>query len=234
MSWSPTSNNGMQYGPQYRYASGSRNMGYRSAGPSAQQSLPVKSKSSTVRNLFYQYANDPSDNLPGRIGPNGVVRLLQDVKAEPTDCSVLIFAWKCKAQTQCEFSVDEWNTGLTAIRCSDLNDLRAWFKNARNHIQNPADFKDFYKFTFTYAKSLAQRGLPLDVAIAYWQIIYDGNTRVNHWIQWLQNENKSGITQDEWDSFGAFIRQVKADFSNYDETWPTRIDDYVEFCKSGK
>uniref|UniRef100_A0A7E4VV79 Defective in cullin neddylation protein n=1 Tax=Panagrellus redivivus TaxID=6233 RepID=A0A7E4VV79_PANRE len=198
-------------------------------------SSKMASKLTVYDQLFVNYANDPSDNLPDRIGPNGVLRLLQDVHAEPTDCSVLIFAWKCKAQTQCEFSNEEWTNGLKAINCDSLDKLQKWFKNARNCIQKPADFDEFYVFSFAYAKSLAQRGLSLEVAVAYWRIIYGDNRRVDHWIKWVEQKG-TGITKDEWTSFGAFIQKIKPDFSNYDDTgsWPLRIDDYVEFCKEEK
>jgi hypothetical protein len=32
-------------------------------------------------------------------------------------------------------------------------------------------FKDFYHFTFNYAKDSGQKGLDLDMAIAYWNIV---------------------------------------------------------------
>ena len=35
-------------------------------------------------------------------------------------------------------------------------------------------FKEFYQFTFNYAKNPAQKGLDLDMALAYWNIVMAG------------------------------------------------------------
>ena len=59
---------------------------------------------------------DPQDNLPGKMGPHGVTRLLSDVRIDPSDRSVLILAWKLNAEVQCEFSKAEWINGMKEIR----------------------------------------------------------------------------------------------------------------------
>lgn len=61
--------------------------------------------------------SDPSDKVEGRrIGPNGILRLLNDLGVDPASREVLILAWKLKAGTQCEFSWDEWKDGMTALK----------------------------------------------------------------------------------------------------------------------
>ena len=41
-------------------------------------------------------------------------------------------------------------------------------------ISDPGKFKDFYQFTFNYAKNPGQKGLDLDMALAYWNIVLAG------------------------------------------------------------
>ena len=41
---------------------------------------------------------------PEKIGTEGVVKFLTDLKLDPASLTVLIIAWKFKAQEQCEFS----------------------------------------------------------------------------------------------------------------------------------
>jgi hypothetical protein len=176
---------------------------------------------------------DPKDNLPGRIGPNGIVRLLTDLKVDPSDRSVLILAWKLNAGTQCEFTHEEWTKGMEAIRVDSLDKLQAWMKNSANQIQDPASFRQFYLYAFNYAKPLASRGLALQTAVAYWRIIFGENRRVEDWIAFLESQGR-GVTKDEWSLFLEFLNTVKPDLSNYDSegAWPVRIDEFVDFCKS--
>lgn len=39
----------------------------------------------------------------GRIGPNGMQKLLDDIKVSPEHINALILAWKFGAQVPCEF-----------------------------------------------------------------------------------------------------------------------------------
>ena len=61
-----------------------------------------------VESFFSKY-KDPSD--PSKIGTEGVIRLLEDLHLDPASVLVLIFAWKLKAATQCEFSKEEFVKG---------------------------------------------------------------------------------------------------------------------------
>lgn len=51
-------------------------------------------------------------------------------------------------------------------------------------------FKDFYQFTFNYAKNPGQKGLDLDMAITYWNIVLQGKFRfLDLWCKFLQVSN---------------------------------------------
>ena len=45
----------------------------------------------------------------------GVVRLLEDLHLDPGSRTVLLFAWKLQAATQCEFTHQEFVTGMTEL-----------------------------------------------------------------------------------------------------------------------
>lgn len=54
-------------------------------------------------------------------------------------------------------------------------------------LSDPTNFKDFYYFTFNYAKNIGQKGLDLDMAITYWNIIFVGRFRfLDLWCQFLK------------------------------------------------
>ena len=48
-------------------------------------------------------------------------------------------------------------------------------------------FKDFYQFTFNYAKNPGQKGLDLEMALAYWNIVLRGRFRfLDIWSEFLK------------------------------------------------
>lgn len=48
----------------------------------------------------------------GRVGPNGMLKLLKDINISAEHISALILAWKCGAEVQCEFSLKEFRQGF--------------------------------------------------------------------------------------------------------------------------
>lgn len=57
-------------------------------------------------------------------------------------------------------------------------------------IQDAMKFKDVYQFTFNYAKNQGQKGLDLEMAIAYWNIILRGRFKfLDLWCSYLQVSN---------------------------------------------
>ena len=60
-------------------------------------------------------------------------------------------------------------------------------------------FKDVYQFTFNYAKNQGQKGLDLEMAVAYWNIILRGRFKfLDLWCNYLQvflNSNVNSIEQ---------------------------------------
>ena len=41
----------------------------------------------------------------------------------------------------------------------------------RKILTNKDDLQEFYQFTFNYAKNPSQKGLDLEMAVAYWNIV---------------------------------------------------------------
>ena len=163
-----------------------------------------------LEQLYSKY-RDP--NEPGKIGMNGVVKLLEDLGLDASSRLVLLLAWKLKAATQCEFTKEEFATGMTemgfvqsmriynvrilffvcSFSCDSLEKLKAKLISLENDIQqNDAMFKDFYQFTFNYAKSSGAKSLDLEMALAYWNIVLKGRFRfLEIWSKFLKVTNKT-------------------------------------------
>lgn len=121
-----------------------------------------------IEQLFNRY-RDASD--PQKMTHEGVIKFLDDLQLSPESRLVLIIAWKFRAQAQCEFSRDEFVNGFCDLGVDNLEKLKQKLPQLELDLNDINKFKDFYHFTFNYAKESGQKGLELEMAIAYWNIV---------------------------------------------------------------
>ncbi|GMR32313.1 hypothetical protein PMAYCL1PPCAC_02508 [Pristionchus mayeri] len=188
-----------------------------------------------VKKLFERYANHPEDKLPDKIGPNGISRLLNDLRLDAEDRKVLILAFKMGAEIMCEFSWAEWKKGMQDMRVDSVDALRHRLDEMDEGLRESSQFKPLYQFTFTYGKNAGQRNLELSTALVYWKILFkDQFVLLPLWEEFMTTEYGKAVTKDTWNLLFDFATSIKPDLSNYDEegAWPVVLDNFVNWARS--
>ena len=214
--------------------------GPTTAQPKRRKTVPrtcTKTAMSQIESFFKTYANKSSH----QIEPNEISNLSSDLCIDPLDVVWLIIAESCQAKTMGYFTQSEWTTGMIALECYSLEDLKEAIPRIRDSVRTELDtFREVYGFTFRYALDSGARNISLETATALWDLILplSGWPMYCDWISFVQSESvvkkSRAITKDVWTLLYDFSQAapskeslVKFDIDGV--AWPVLIDDFYEY-----
>lgn len=100
------------------------------------------------------------------------------------------------------------------------------------------EFKEFYKFLFTFNLDSTDKKKQLDFEIVelYFNNLFSGQFKiVNDFLYFLKNHKKcEGLTYDQWTCFLDFLLTIGDNFPKgykLSDSWPTLFDEFSkEYC----
>ncbi|CAM0911413.1 unnamed protein product [Alopecurus aequalis] len=190
-----------------------------------------------IEQLFYTYA----DSSSGMIDPEGIETLCSHLEVPHTDVRILMLAWKMGCEKQGYFTLDEWRTGMKALRADSISKLKKAFPELTQEVSRPSNFQDFYLFAFRYCLTEDKKKcIEIPVACELLNLVFGLQFRpqVEKLINYLKYQNEyKVINMDQWMGFLRFCNEITfPSLDNYDEdqAWPLILDNFVEWLRGNK
>lgn len=198
-----------------------------------------------VQEIFDKYRDEDEEDLT----IEGTMAFCEAISLPLEDAGVLALSYVLKSPQMGVFTKHGWTEGWKSLGCDSLQSMQATAgengKLSERLRSEPAFFKSVYLFAFEFTKSAGQRSIPLENALALWEILLPlaGSTvedgqgwKPEHnewWSEFLTAKKVKGISKDAWSMFLDFVRTIDSRFETYDEagSWPSLIDDFVEWAR---
>ena len=104
----------------------------------------------------------------------------------------------------------------------------------RNELRTSTNFRSFYNFVFDWVRENPQaRYVSAETACVMWPIVFEGRAFPHQklYIDFFTNVYKKTISRDLWRQSLDFS-QISLDAYDPTSSWPTAIDEFVEWQKS--
>ncbi|KAH9389282.1 DCN1-like protein 4 [Tyrophagus putrescentiae] len=187
-----------------------------------------------ARQFFNAYSSSSEAEL---IDPDGIEKLCADLQLKTDDPLVLVLSWKLKAKVMGMYTYAEWLEGMAELKCDTLAKLRNKLGYLQSCLNDPAQFKIIYRYSFEFAKENDQRCLDMTVARQMLGILLAPRWRLFPLFnEFLSTVRYRVLNKDQYYNVLDFSRSVDDDLLNYDEesAWPVIMDEFVEYCREVK
>ncbi|GFZ11869.1 defective in cullin neddylation protein [Actinidia rufa] len=203
-----------------------------------------------IDSLFYTYANSSS----GMIEPEGIEALCSDLEVEHTDVRILMLAWKMKAEKQGYFILEEWRSGLKALRADTITKLKKALPDLDKEVvlvpisdflffpikvKRSSNFTDFYTYAFQYCLTEEkQKSIDIESICELLNLVlgFQFRPQVDYFVEYLKIQiDYKVINMDQWMGFYRFCNEISfPDLCNYDDelAWPLILDNFVEWMRA--
>jgi len=174
----------------------------------------------------------------GSIGPDGVEKLCEAMKVDPSDTVVLVLAWLLGASQMGYFTREEWSSGagsLGGAGSAEALKERLEVVHAAT-LRNIDKLRELHQFTHKFCREDRRKNIEVQSAQIMLKMLLEPlyPKHVEGLCGFLGEEKSlqtRGVSLDEWMMMLQFCREIDPDCGNFQEdgAWPVLLDDYVEW-----
>ncbi|KAF2264787.1 DUF298-domain-containing protein [Lojkania enalia] len=217
--------------------------GFFSGGGGSTVSSSAKSN---LNKIFDKYREDPA-NSPDSFGVEGSMKYLEAIGIDIEGLDCLATLEIIQAPGMGEMTREGFVEGWSAVNADTIDKQKAYMNNLKQTLPSSKDaFTKIYKYTFQLAKAGNSKAITLDVATAYWELLFTSplstvkwksasSPWIDWWIEFLNTSWKKSVNKDMWNETLKFAQMTLEDeaisFWNEESSWPSVIDEFVDFVK---
>ncbi|KAL1654209.1 Scaffold-type E3 ligase [Didymella pomorum] len=214
------------------------------------RSLSSDDVTKTNLNKLFDKYRDNATTEPDLIGPEGSMGYLQELGVDPEGVDCFAASEIVQSPTLGEITREGFVNGWLERDCDTFEKQKSYISNLK--AQLPSDkttFTRVYKYTFFLAKTTQQKAVLLEQAVPCWELLFSSphsavkwtssNTPwLDWWKEFLEVSWKKSVNKDMWNETLKFAQLTLEDeaisFWNEESSWPSVIDDFVEWVKNEK
>ncbi|EME47438.1 hypothetical protein DOTSEDRAFT_146076 [Dothistroma septosporum NZE10] len=212
--------------------------------PSAAGVSPLRS---SLSKTFDQYRDSPQDS-PDEIGLDGTGKLLEEASIPVDGIDFFIFSELVASPSMGTLLREGFVDGLSDVGADTPAKIRNIVLQRRSALNaDPELLKNVYNHAFQLGLQDRQKALPVEMAQEFWRILfmapgYEWRTKSTPWLDWwldfyTEKVNKA-VNKDLWKQILSFAKETMRDeslsFWTDESSWPSVIDEFVEWVKMQK
>ncbi|OQO14759.1 hypothetical protein B0A48_00141 [Cryoendolithus antarcticus] len=197
--------------------------------------------------IFDSYRTSPRDS-PDELDLEGTGNLLQALSIDLEDIGSLVFFEVVQSPQIGVITRQGFADAFSDVNADSLPKIRNVILGKRAEMtRDRALFKRVYNHTFQLLLEDRKKAMDFDQAAAFWRVLFSDaglkwETRNSPWLEWwleyLESEWKKAVNKDLWRQTLTFAEETLKDedlgFWNEESSWPSVIDEFVEWVKSKK
>ena len=180
--------------------------------------------------MYKMYALDG-----GTIGSEGIMKICKDMHIDiAADAEILVFMFMAGCKEYGKITEEEFRkVGERMHVTKSLSDRTQYLSD---FLKDPKDseFKEFYKWLWTFHKEPISKSIDKDAAVTIMQMVigkhFGLSKKLGRYLLEVRDDVK-GITKDQWVNMFDFCKTINADLSNYNDlsAWPLILDEFCEW-----
>jgi len=164
-------------------------------------------KNAGAKAMFDTYREAASDAME----TDGLLRFCADLGVDPEDVVLVALAFVMECKSAMRITRAEFMHGMHALRVSSMAQLKAAMPSVRAQLHRPKTFKNVYAFVYSWSLEPGTKGLPKDVALAYWSLLLPfANFALASEFMAFMRKREAGVSKDLWQQVLLFITTISA------------------------